>query len=338
MAYKTYAEQVEEHLFFLHEQGLPVEALEFGRWVRISTKAVLGCEEKGRRFEYRTDMKTLNNGLCGFVTTVHAPGGQCSFRTYGLFDKVTEAASRPTIVLDIPTTHEEAARKAYGFWAHCSLTGRSPYLEAKGVCGHGLRFRHSDKYGDVAVVPMKDEYGKLWSYQLLNPDGSKIMAKEGRTVGLFHLLGTPTGNLPVGVAEGYATAATCHELFGIPIFCTFSADNIVHMVKSLLTFSPATPIFIFADNDRHLSTNKGVSKANEAAALNSSRIRVVIPDFGDIPPSKTASDWNDLVRLRGEDEAGLQVLSKWQGVYPNMVARTVSVGKDVGEGVAQVLT
>ncbi len=34
------------------------------------------------------------------------------------------------------------------------------------------------------------------------------------------------------------------------------------------------------------------------------------PDFGDLEPSKDASDWNDLVRLKGENEARDQISRK----------------------------
>ena len=43
-------------------------------------------------------------------------------------------------------------------------------------------------------------------------------------------------------------------------------------------------------------------------------ISLLIPDFGNLEPSKEASDWNDLVRLKGKDEARQQISLKLEKV------------------------
>lgn len=76
----------------------------------------------------------------------------------------------------------------------------------------------------------------------------------------------------------------------------------------LLRRYPKSSIVIFSDNDRHLACNQGILKAKEAKKLSQAReICLVKPDFGDLRPNKEASDWNDLVRLKGKGEAIRQI-------------------------------
>ena len=61
MAYKTYNEQVTEHIKFLHEEGLDVNELEIG------TKDFVRCREIGQtsgrgEFAYTTKQNSLRDG------------------------------------------------------------------------------------------------------------------------------------------------------------------------------------------------------------------------------------------------------------------------------------
>jgi phage/plasmid primase-like uncharacterized protein len=77
-----------------------------------------------------------------------------------------------------------------GFWNYSSTQGRSEYLERKDVGYYGIRFRSDEKYGDVAIVPMLDEKGRIWSYQILNSNGTKRQPNETRAEGLLHMIGS----------------------------------------------------------------------------------------------------------------------------------------------------
>ena len=113
---------------------------------------------------------------------------------------------------------------------------------------------------------------------------------------------------PFGIAEGYATAATCMENTGITCICCFSSNNIKDVSISLSEKYPDSSIIIFAYNDRHLDFNKGVLKAQEAQKSLDGRVVLAVPFFVDLETSKEASDWNDLVRLKGRDEASAQLV------------------------------
>lgn len=317
MAYKTFADQVHDHLTFLRSRGFDVDELKEGAgFVRCRSAG----KSQGRgELCYKTTLTMLANGLVGLMTWSRAAEGVETFKTYGLARDGSElgiGASAPVTPVASGgggASHEAAARKAHGFWEYSDTQGESDYLKRKGVGAYGIRYRPSAKYGNVAVVPMRDIEGRLWSYQLLNPDGTKRFPKGARTRGLFHCLRPVINGKPLGVAESYATAATCMENTGIPCICCFSCNNIKDVVVSLAARYPDNPIIIFADNDRHLEIdpithngNQGLLEARGARDVVGCGI-VVAPDFGGFGVSKEASDWNDLFRLKGGGEVRLQL-------------------------------
>lgn len=168
MTYKTYNEQILEHLAHLQSNGLDVTELvvDSGSWIR--------CHEigqtKGRgELAYITNTERLANGLLGIRTSFRGLKGIGSFQTYGhgldssdvaIHLPVTLNENRETGASDL---HEQSARKAYGFWKHSNQSGSSDYLDRKSVGSYGIRFRSSEEYGNVAVVPMFDRNGRLWN-------------------------------------------------------------------------------------------------------------------------------------------------------------------------------
>jgi len=314
MAYKTYKEQLTQHLHYLQSHGLDIAEIRVNSdWIRCHP---IGVSQGRGEFAYIATTEKLNNGLLGIKTSFRGLNGSGKYGTYGQWPNENDqscSVQNHSIHIEKKDDHEfqeQAARKAYGFWNHSNNQGKSEYLERKGVGHYGIRFRTSEQYGNVAVVPMFDIDGKLWSYQLLNPDGTKRHPKDCRTEGLFHKMKEPRKGKPIGIAESYVTAATCLELSDIPMVCAFSSENLVSVAKVVRLLFLESPIIIFADNDRHLEENgmpnRGLLKARQACDSIKHGIILAIPDFSDIEPSKEASDWNDLVRIKGK----LEVLSQ----------------------------
>lgn len=315
MPYKSYSEQICEHLLFLKSKHFEITELKVNKdFVRIHQAGQ--CKSRGE-LAYKTQTVKLNNGLTGLQTWFRGPQGEtCSFQTYGLGPSESEEIIRVDAFveanqkLDV-SKHETAGRKAYGFWQHSSTHGKSEYLERKKVGCYGIRFRHSEQYGDVAVIPMVDELGRLWNYQLLNANGSKRQPKDARTEGLFHAIGTPINGHLLGITESYVTSASCFELTGIPTVCAFSCQNLKNIAVMLSKRYPESLLVIFADNDRHLEerggTNQGVAKGLETLNSLDGKAIMVVPDFGDSTASKGSSDWNDLINQRGFEYAKMQV-------------------------------
>ena len=146
---------------------------------------------------------------------------------------------------------------------------------------------------------------------MLNADGSKHNGKGGRVSGLFHSLGTIVNGESFGVAESYVTAVTCMEIIGIPTICAFSSHNLKDVALAWSRKYPDSCLIVFADNDRHLPTNRGMECAMAAVAVVGARASVIAPDFGNRQPAKDESDWNDLVRVVGRDvaEGQLSIIS-----------------------------
>lgn len=173
---------------------------------------------------------------------------------------------------------------------HTHPLGQSEYLGAKGVGVHGIRFfkrsvllviddREEHErceirtgeavreffqtlpkprpehlsflrmaYGSIAV-PLRDVEGRLWCLQVINGQGTKLFPKYARKKSCFHLVGE-IGAGPAGFAEGYATAATVHELTGWPVVVCIDSGNMATVAGELLPQHPeAEPVWL-VDNDK----------------------------------------------------------------------------------------
>lgn len=200
---------------------------------------------------------------------------------------------------------------------HCKPVGESAYLERKGVAAAGVGFfaytvvlsiddarQRCDvwagseareffnnlpkprpdslsflmfKAGTVAV-PLRDAAGKLWALQAINEQGTKLFPKFGRKAGCFALLGLPAGAAVIGVAEGYATAASIHQATGWPVAVAFDAGNLMAVGRVLRASFPDSRLVFCGDDDIATEGNPGRVKA-EAAAREVGGI-AVFPVFG----------------------------------------------------------
>lgn len=300
MSYMTMEEQIASHLKFLAEHHFVVKELHIDQGViRCNT---IG-ETSGRgELCYQTKTTQLNRGLIGLATWIRGKGGQVKIhKTYGIICPNSYGQSSYVKDLLMPIDKSEAVEKATVFWKMSDQVGEAAYLLRKGVGYYGIRFRHTN-YGKIAVIPMKDIAGKLWSYQLINADGSKKFAKNVEIKSLLHMLHTPIDGFPIGLTESYVTAATCFELTGMAMVTAFSANNLKPVGVALKNRFPNNRIIIFGDNDRHLHENKGKLAAYESREELGSICQVVIPEFEGYPASREFSDWNDFVRERGLKE------------------------------------
>jgi putative DNA primase/helicase len=161
-----------------------------------------------------------------------------------------------------------------------------PYLKRKGINPHGARLTGDGRL----IVPLYSADGALASLQYISED-LKRYHPGGMTKGCSWTLGEISPG-PIFVAEGYATAATIHEVSGRPCVVAYSANNLPAIVGQLReTHGQAQEIVIVADND---ASGVGRNKADEASAKHGGRIVM--------PP--TEGDANDY-RRTGGDLAGL---------------------------------
>lgn len=194
---------------------------------------------------------------------------------------------------------EAAARYAERLFEASSPSPSHPYLAKKQVGAHGTRISKRRRL----LIPLRDAAGKLWSVQAIAEDDSKKFLHDGRLLGCFHTIGTPDGG-PLLIAEGYATAATLHELLGVPVLVAFMAANLVPVAQAARAQWPEALIIVAGDDDgdnRRDPTgrpipNVGKLKAAEAAEAVAGRSH--LPTF---PEGCIGTDWNDLHITAGED-------------------------------------
>jgi len=128
-----------------------------------------------------------------------------------------------------------------------------------------VSFRHL-KRGTIAV-PMRDGDGALWNLQFITPTGGKTFLKHSRKSGLFHLLGDPGDNpAGIGIAEGYATAATIRMASGWPMVAAFDEGNLCPVAEIIHARWPGARLVICGDDDRETKGNPGRRSAEAAAA------------------------------------------------------------------------
>lgn len=163
-----------------------------------------------------------------------------------------------------------------------------PYLKAKGIKAHGARVTGDGRL----IVPLFDQAGNLSSLQYIAADGGKLYHSGAQTGSRFWQIGTMDEPGTLYVAEGFATAATIHEVAGRPCIVAYSASNLVPVVGILREMYGATQdIVIVADND---ASGVGQRYAEQAAAKHGARF-IMPPEAGDANDFVQAG--NDLAAL-----------------------------------------
>lgn len=320
MRLMTFVEQINEHLRFLHQAGLAVENLIIDSEDFIRAPA---AGESGRgEYAYKTTRRLLVNGTTGLMTWCRCSRGET--RTHHTYGQAPSGQYQPSASLCGGSRQSEQMHlRLKRFWEFSSKNGGSDYLDGKRVGAYGVRFR-KNQYGRVAVIPMIDAQGVLRNYQILNADGSKVYARGAKRKRLFHPLLPLEDGSPVGVAEGYATAATCLEITGIRTVVAFAADNLAQVGLILRQRYPRSAILFFADNDRHLIENKGVIAARRASERVGNNVGMLIPNFDGYLKTAGYSDWNDLARTIGLEKVLSQIQAGLRDIGGEQLARWIA--------------
>lgn len=160
-----------------------------------------------------------------------------------------------------------------------------PYLKRKGIREHGARVTGDGRL----IVPLYSTDGELASVQYIDSEGGKKYHPSGKTGACLWCVGSTDEPGPVYVAEGFATAATIHEVTDRPCFIAYSASNLVPATEYVRTYHDS--VTIVADNDEG---GVGQRYAEQAAAKYGARV-IVPPEPGDANDYHLAG--NDLIQL-----------------------------------------
>ena len=180
--------------------------------------------------------------------------------------------------------HRKTAASARRRWDAAKPATEHPYLATKNVQSHGLRTE-----GTNLLIPMWHEQ-RLWSLQTIAVDGDGFRKRfmwRGRKSGCYLPIGKPGKR--IWLAEGYATAATIHEVTGDCVVCAFDANNLVKVAATIRALFIEREIYVAADND-----DAGIKAAQDAMKQHDLE--------GWLAPDDWKTDWNDHCASYGRDK------------------------------------
>lgn len=180
-----------------------------------------------------------------------------------------------------------------------------PYLMRKRIINPVLLGLLKVDGGNNLLVPLKDIEGRFLNLQRIpEEEGARKLFQEGATTkGGFFLL----GDLAAGdilVCEGFATAATIHEMRGQggPTLAAMSCGNLKPVCQALRQRYPGRKVYIMADDDaataKRIGKNPGMAAAAECRTLGLCD-GVCPPPFDRAQDGDGPSDWNDYASLHG---------------------------------------
>ena len=197
------------------------------------------------------------------------------------------------------------------------------YLTKKRVLSYTLRVNQD---GEL-LVPACDKNGEIRNLQRILPDGKKRFFKDGQVSGLSHRLDGFKESKTVILTEGFATAATLHELTGHTVITCFNASNLPKVARCLAEEGqnrPGVQFIVAADDDwkNPLKTpplaNDGLKYGQEAANILGGRM--ISPPLDDNDKKNGFTDFNDLCVAHGPDKCR-DILSNLGAVASNARAR-----------------
>jgi putative DNA primase/helicase len=297
----------EEFAQALRDSGLRISGLPEmdGRLHRVSAEGDRGSERSGAYVGHLDHRPAgyIQNFRMGTRITWRASGRATALDAQDRAQMAAETAQkRQERAAERAGLYERTAQEVDAIWTTATPIQAHPYLAEKGVASYGLR---QDALGRL-LVPVQDTDGKLWSFQRIGPDGFKQFYEGSRVEGGHYVVGDLAQEKPVLIAEGYATAATLHELAGMPAIVAFNAGNLMPVAQTYRQIYPDRGIYIAGDNDHRREAegkpNVGREKAKEAAAAIGGF--TLLPSF---PADDLGSDWNDVARHQGTETAREQL-------------------------------
>ncbi len=154
-----------------------------------------------------------------------------------------------------------------------------PYLRKKGIRSHGLRADLDNVMGQVLLVPAHDASGAIVGLERINAAGQKMHLGEKKNT--YYLIGEPRPGEEIFIAEGYATAASLHEITNSPVAVSFSHFNLQNVANLL-------------EKKGFIATVCPDSGAPQVPGFRNIQTPAGTPD---------KADWNDIHQQHGLDEA-----------------------------------
>lgn len=177
--------------------------------------------------------------------------------------------------------------------------GRSDYLKAKGLHGFEMDLLQDGSL----IIPLLDAGGVITGAQTIKPNGDKRLLSDSSKSGSYYPINEPVNVSTVIIAEGLATALTCHLIQPeAHTVAAIDAGNLIHVAKVMRVKYPESKIIIAGDNDIKPGQDNTGKLAAEKAAKAVNGVAV-------LPPTDDKADWDDY-RLSHGIEAARQAFNE----------------------------
>jgi putative DNA primase/helicase len=227
----------------------------------------------------------------------------------------------------------ETAKLVEEHWNQALPCERHPYLESKGVEAYGLRLGpignlllppgdpNAQRWSQPGslLIPIRDIDGKFWGAQSIDAVGQKSFPKGCRKQGGHFVIGEAESGDCLLFAEGYATAATLHELTSLPVLVTFDSGNLPVVAEAYRNKYPEKLLIIAGDDDHTKPPHKNVGRLKAHEAAESVGGYVLLPPF---QKCDAGSDWNDFQKLYGATKTQQHLQTALQAIHLKLPAKT----------------
>ncbi|HIE4506552.1 TPA: DUF927 domain-containing protein [Proteus mirabilis] len=177
--------------------------------------------------------------------------------------------------------------------------GRSDYLKVKGLHGFEMDLLQDGSL----IIPLLDAGGVITGAQTIKPNGDKRLLSDSAKSGSYYPINEPVNVSTVIIAEGLATALTCHLIQPeAHTVAAIDAGNLIHVAKVMRVKYPKSKIIIAGDNDIKPGQDNTGKLAAEKAAKAVNGVAV-------LPPTDDKADWDDY-RLSHGIEAARQAFNE----------------------------
>ena len=234
------------------------------------------------------------------------------------------AAAKKQRDAEIERDRSVAASTVETIWAGgVQASPEHPYLKRKGIEANGARVTGDGRL----MLPLFSPDGELSSLQYIDEAGGKLYHAGGQTSGMYWMLGTLDQPGVLYIAEGFATAATIHQVTNRPCIVAYSASSLVPVTESLREmYGKNQDIVIVADHDKH---GVGQKYADQASAKHGAR--VVIPPIEGMDANDYAKAGHDLLALLAQP-TGAAVIDKLKAVFGDELGTEYEAPDELIEG------
>ncbi|GAA0553592.1 hypothetical protein GCM10009098_21670 [Rheinheimera aquimaris] len=160
---------------------------------------------------------------------------------------------------DTAARNELAALAAQSIWAFAKPAPEdNAYLVKKHLPAFDLRTLNNE-----LLIPLY-QGDQLVNLQRILPSGAKRFLKNGKVKGCYYRFGDINDAPQIMLCEGWATGATLHKWYGMPVFCAMSAMNLKAVAEAICARYPGIELIICPDDDRKTTGNPGMYYAQQA--------------------------------------------------------------------------